>query len=120
MHLPAAHGFLAFESDSSARCVPEKLQAPLAVEPDAAGQRVDQFLASRLNVSRSRVQELIAEEKILVNDAPAKASLKLRGDEHITVLGPPSRPPLRAIAEDIALDILYEDDDLAVTINPPA
>jgi 23S rRNA pseudouridine1911/1915/1917 synthase len=54
-----------------------------------------------------------------VNDAPAKASLKLRGGERITVLGSAERPPLRAIAEEIPLDIVYEDDDLAI-INKPA
>ena len=47
------------------------------VTAEAAGQRLDQFLASALNVSRARAQQLIAEEKVLVNDAPAKASLKL-------------------------------------------
>ena len=40
--------------------------------------------------------------------------MKLRGGETITVLGDPQPPPLRAIAEDIPLDIVYEDDDLAV------
>ncbi len=94
-------------------------QAPITLSPDAAGLRLDQFLASHLNVSRARVQELIAAEKILVNDAPAKASLKLRGDERISVLGPSARPPLRAIAEEIPLDVVYEDDDLAI-INKPA
>ena len=91
----------------------------LTATPDSAGQRLDSFLTSRLDVSRARVQELIAAEKILVNDAPTKASLKLRGTEHITVLAPAARPPLRAIAEEIPLDIVYEDDDLAV-INKPA
>jgi len=86
---------------------------------DVAGQRLDQFLAPRLDVSRARVQQLISEEKILLNDAPAKASLRLRGGERITVLGPAARPPLRAIAEEIPLDIVYEDDDLAI-INKPA
>jgi 23S rRNA pseudouridine1911/1915/1917 synthase len=62
---------------------------------------------------------MIAEGKALVNDAPAKASLKLRGGEAITILGEPYRPPLKAIAEEIPLDIVYEDDDLAV-INKPA
>ncbi len=84
-----------------------------------ADQRLDQFLVSKLDVSRARVQQLISEAKILVNDAPAKASLKLRGGECITVLGPAERPPLRAIAEEIPLDIVYEDDDLAI-INKPA
>ena len=83
------------------------------------GKRLDQFLVSRLEVSRARVQELIRAEKVLLNGVRAKASLKLRGGESITILGPAARPPLRAIAEEIPLDILYEDDDLAI-INKPA
>src|SRR5258708_9729755 len=62
---------------------------------------------------------MIAEGKVLVNAAPAKASLKLRGGERISVLGEAQRAPLKAVAEEIPLDIVYEDDDLAV-INKPA
>ena len=92
----------------------------LAATPDDAGRRLDQFLTSHLpDVSRARVQELIAQEKVLVNGAPTKASLKLHGNETIDIHGPAERPPLKAIAEDIPLDIVYEDDDLAV-INKPA
>lgn len=91
----------------------------MSVDSEAAGQRLDQFLASFLNVSRARVQQLISEQKVLVNDAAAKASLKLRGGERISILGPPERPPLRAIPEEIPLDIVYEDDDLAI-VNKPA
>ncbi len=91
----------------------------ISVAADDAGQRLDQFLAARLDVSRARVQLLISQEKVLVNDAPAKASLKLRGGEHISVIGEAERPPLRAIAEEIPLDIVYEDDDLAI-INKAA
>ena len=69
--------------------------------------------------SRSRVQQLISEGKVLVNDAVERASYRLRGDEQIAVTGQIVLPPLRALAEDIALDIVYEDDDLAV-INKPA
>jgi 23S rRNA pseudouridine1911/1915/1917 synthase len=87
---------------------------------DDAGKRLDQFLTHHLSAtSRARVQQLIAGQKVLVNDGPARASLRLRGGERITVLGPAQRPPLRAVAEAIALDIVYEDDDLAV-INKPA
>jgi 23S rRNA pseudouridine1911/1915/1917 synthase len=92
----------------------------LTTTSDDAGRRLDQFLVAHLNdVSRARVQQLISEQQVLVNDTPAKASLKLRGGEHITILGPAARPPLRAIAEEIPLDIRYEDDDLAI-INKPA
>ncbi len=92
---------------------------PIRVASEDARQRLDSFLATRLDVSRARVQELIATGKILVNDAPSKASFKLRGGERITVFASAVRPPLRAIAEEIPLDIVYEDDDLAV-INKPA
>src|SRR6202041_3312223 len=93
----------------------------VSVASDDAGKRLDQFLATRLNsVSRARVQEMITEGKVLVNDAPAKASLKLRGGERISVLGEAQRAPLRAIAEEIPLDIVYEDDDLAIINKPSA
>ena len=90
------------------------------VAPEQAGRRLDQFLVGQLpEVSRARVQQLIAESKVLVNDAAAKPSLKLKGGERIQVLGPATPPPLRAIAEEIPLDVVYEDDDLAV-VNKPA
>jgi 23S rRNA pseudouridine1911/1915/1917 synthase len=97
-------------------------QSPITilVAVDEVGRRLDQILAARLEkVSRARVQELICAEKVLVNGVAAKPSLKLRGGERISILGSAQRPALRAIAEDIPLDILYEDDDLAV-INKPA
>jgi len=99
--------------------MPEADQSTIAVSADDAGKRLDQFLATALEVSRARVQQLISEEKVRVDDGPAKPSLKLRGGEQIAILGPSERPPLRAIAEEIPLDILFEDDDLAV-INKPA
>ncbi len=100
--------------------MPESFPILISVAPEDAGKRLDQFLATCLDsVSRARVQEMIAEGKVLVDDAPAKSSLKLRGGERITVLGEAQRPPLKAIAEEIPLDIVYEDDDLAV-INKPA
>jgi 23S rRNA pseudouridine1911/1915/1917 synthase len=100
--------------------VPQPFPITIAVAPDDAGKRLDQFLAVRMDhISRARVQQLISEEKVLVNDAAAKPSLKLRGGETVKVLGEAERAPLKAIAEDIPLDIIYEDDDVAV-INKPA
>jgi 23S rRNA pseudouridine1911/1915/1917 synthase len=85
-----------------------------------AGRRLDQFLVSQLpDTSRARVQRLITQEKALVDGKPAKPSLYLRGGERIEILGDVEQPPLRAIPEEIPLDIVYEDDDLAV-INKPA
>ncbi len=91
-----------------------------AATTDHAGHRLDHFLVSQLpDTSRARVQQLIAQEKVLLNGKPAKASYKLRGGEQIEILGEVARTPLRAIAEAIPLEIVYEDDDLAV-INKPA
>src|SRR6201984_1408516 len=98
--------------------MPEVLPTQIAVAPEDAGKRLDQFLALRLDVSRARIQQLIAEQKVLVNDEPARASLKLRGAERITIAGPAARPPLRAIPEDIPLHTPYEDADLPIVYNP--
>jgi 23S rRNA pseudouridine1911/1915/1917 synthase len=87
---------------------------------EAHGQRLDQFLAAQLEgVSRSRVQLLIDQGDVLVNGLREKASLKLRGGERIDITGEPHPAPLKAIAENIPLDVIYEDDDLAV-VNKPA
>jgi 23S rRNA pseudouridine1911/1915/1917 synthase len=100
--------------------LPEPHPSQFAVPAENAGQRLDQFLASHFSeTSRSRIQMLIAEQKVLINDVPAKPSLRLKGGETVKIVGKVQPPPLRAIAEDIYLDIVFEDDDLAV-INKPA
>jgi len=87
----------------------------LIAATEDAGKRLDHFLVTHLSdTSRARVQQLIEEEKVLVNDVIAKPSRRLRGDERVTILSAVQRLPLRAIAEEIPLDIVYEDDDLAV------
>ena len=92
----------------------------IAVSPDAAGQRLDHFITTQLEgVSRSRVQLLLDQGDVLVNGVQAKASLKLRGGEQIVITGEPHPAPLKATAQDIPLDIIYEDKHLAV-INKPA
>jgi len=90
------------------------------VPADAAGQRLDQWLAAQIpDISRVRVQQLIEQEKITVNGGRPKASMRLKGGEEILIIGRVALPPLHAYAEDIPLDVVYEDDDIAV-INKPA
>jgi len=92
----------------------------LLVPAESAGQRLDQFLAATLApVSRSRVQLLLEQGDVLLNGSHPKSSLKLRGGEQIVITGDPHPAPLKAVAEDIALDVIYEDVDLAV-VNKPA
>ncbi|HUD12263.1 MAG TPA: RluA family pseudouridine synthase [Terracidiphilus sp.] len=96
------------------------LTQSIEVPIEAAGQRLDQFLTAHLEgVSRSRVQMLMEQGDVLVNGEREKASMKLRGGERIIVSGEPRPAPLRATAEDIPLDVVYEDADLAV-VNKPA
>jgi 23S rRNA pseudouridine1911/1915/1917 synthase len=90
------------------------------VPAEARGQRLDHFAATQLEgVSRSRVQLLIDQGDLLVDGQPQKASMKLRGGERIAITGEPHPAPLKAIAEAIPLDVVYEDSDLAV-VNKPA
>jgi 23S rRNA pseudouridine1911/1915/1917 synthase len=91
----------------------------LVVPPEAVGQRLDQFLTSQLEgVSRSRVQLLLEQGDVVVDGARAKASSKLRGGESIAITGEPRPGPLKAIAEDIPLQVVFEDADLAVIDKP--
>jgi 23S rRNA pseudouridine1911/1915/1917 synthase len=94
---------------------PRHLSVPL----EAAGQRLDQFLVTQLDgVSRSRVQLLLEQGDVLLDGAHPKASLKLRGGESITITGEPHPAPLKATAEDIPLNVVFEDANLAVIDKP--
>jgi len=84
-----------------------------------SGKRLDHFLRDRLGeYSRSRIQAWIKEGRVLVNGASAKPSLLLRGGEQIEV-SPAELPPLQATAEDLPIEILYEDAEV-IAINKPA
>ena len=84
-----------------------------------AGQRLDHYLQQRLpQFSRSRLQSWIKEGRVLVNGAEAKASMVLRGAESIEV-SPAEPAPLQAAAEDLPLEILYQDAAV-IAINKPA
>ena len=84
-----------------------------------AGKRLDALLHAHYSeLSRSRLQSWVKEGRVLVNGAASRSSYVIKGHETITV-DPASLPPLDARPEDIALSILYEDDDL-VAIDKPA
>jgi len=91
----------------------------LVVPPDAAGQRLDVYLAECLaDLSRSRLQQLIEQGQIRVAGREVKPRYKLRTGDVVTVEIPPPQP-VAVEPEAIPLDILYEDDDLLV-INKPS
>jgi 23S rRNA pseudouridine1911/1915/1917 synthase len=92
---------------------------PIHVSVDDIGKRLDAFLAEKVDGwSRARLQRLIDDGDVLVNGKVAKASYKLRENDEIDVeLTEP--PAERFEPENIPLDIVFEDEHLAV-INKPA
>ncbi len=81
--------------------------------------RLDKVLAEASGVSRERVKALIAQGAVTIGKTVAKsASAKVRGEENWRIALPPPQP-LDTPAQDIPLDIVFEDDDLLV-VNKPA
>lgn len=83
-----------------------------------AGTRIDKFLADELpELSRSYIQKLIKEEQITVNGKIVKANYKLSPEDLVVVLQPELKEP-DILAEDIPLNILYEDSDILIVNKP--
>lgn len=76
--------------------------------------RLDHYLLTRLpGVSRNRIQQLIEEKKVLVDGKPFKPGHKVKGGEEVTVVID-APEPLALQAENIAVDIVFEDEELVV------
>ena len=87
--------------------------------PDAVGVRLDVYLAGAgLGLTRNRVQGLIDDGLVLVGGRARKANYRLRPGDMVS-LSIPAPEPAKALPEEIALDVLYEDSDLIV-INKQA
>jgi len=80
--------------------------------------RLDSYLATKLDISRSKIQKLIKDEKILVNEKTVSASYKVMENDVISV-NDELDFTIDIKGEDIPLDIVYENDDLLV-INKPS
>jgi 23S rRNA pseudouridine1911/1915/1917 synthase len=95
------------------------ITAEYRAAPTDAGARLDHFLAAQATaLSRSRLQDLIKAGHVTLNGAAAKPNTRLRAGDAIALTEPPPTPT-DTQAEDIALDVLFEDDDLIV-LNKPA
>lgn len=81
-------------------------------------KRIDSFLNEKISdISRSRIQKLIEEEKVIINNKKINKNYKLKKDDLIKVfLEEPKE--LNIKAENILLDIIYEDNDV-ILINKP-
>ena len=82
--------------------------------------RLDLFLIKYIkDISRNKIQKLINNGFVKVDDYIVKPSFKLKGNENIIIEEEITEKPHDIIKENIPIDILYEDDDLVV-INKPA
>jgi len=88
------------------------------ISPETEGERIDKCISLLVDtVSRSYIQKLLKDEKVFVNGKSVKSSYKVNdGDEIFFILPPNQAPAIEA--EDLNLDILYEDSDVLV-INKP-
>jgi len=88
------------------------------ITEELEGERIDKCMSMLIDsLSRSFIQKLIKENKVLVGGVPAKASYKVKTDDEISFYLPKNVEP-DILAENIPLDILYEDDDLIVVNKP--
>jgi 23S rRNA pseudouridine1911/1915/1917 synthase len=97
----------------------ENEQIELSVTVTDTDLRIDTWLTQRLpDFSRARLQKLIAQGHVLVNEQPIAKKQKLQINDRVTITIPPP-VSLDLIPENIPLDILYEDGQLII-INKPA
>jgi 23S rRNA pseudouridine1911/1915/1917 synthase len=89
-----------------------------SVSRKAHGSRLDAFVVKQLpDLSRSLIQKSVESGKVTVNGVPAKSSYKVRAGDRICVESP-DPPHAAPIPEDIPLDVIYEDEYLALVNKP--
>ena len=84
---------------------------------EQAGERLDCYLATALELTRSAAQGHIEAGRVTINDRPARKNYRLVGGEEVAV-ELPDATPCETVAQPIPLDIVYEDDDLLVVNKP--
>lgn len=87
------------------------------IEEELNGNRLDKFLANRLEFSRKRVKELLDQDLVMVNEAIEKPSYTVRTGDLVSVQIPEPES-LDVLPEEMDLSIVYEDHDIIV-INKP-
>lgn len=87
------------------------------VPAEAAGERIDKWVAERTGLSRSLLQHYVEEGHLQVNGRRVKANYRLKaGDRWLLELPPVEEAEVEA--EDLPLDIVYEDEDVIVVNKP--
>ena len=85
----------------------------IVILSEEAGSRIDKFLPERLELTRTRIQQLIKDENILVNGKKTKPAYKIEENDMVKVVIP-ELETVEIKPENIDIEIIYEDNDLAV------
>ncbi len=93
------------------------MEKQFKVDETTAKMRLDVFVASNAEVSRSLASTLITTEKVKVNGEQVKANYKVKVDDEVVVLET-ERPELEIKAEEMNIDIVFEDDDVIIVNKP--
>ena len=88
----------------------------MIVEINDSGKRIDKYLNENTEYTRSKIQKMIENGNILVNDVKVKDSYKVKENDYITIEALEETTDI--LPENIPLDIYYEDDDLIVVNKP--
>lgn len=88
------------------------------IKADESNIRLDTYLADKLDISRSKVQKLIKQDKILVNDKLESSSYLVNVNDYIKV-NDELDFEIHIKAQNIPIDIIYENEDLLI-INKPS
>lgn len=88
------------------------------VGAETRAERLDTFISSKSELSRSYIQKIIKHGLVLVNSRAEKASYKIKPGELIE-LTIPDEPEVTLIPEDILLDVVWEDEYIIVINKPP-
>lgn len=88
------------------------------VNENDSNQRIDSYIAEKIpQISRSEIQKLIKNEFININGKLISKNYKLKVNDRITIKIP-KKNELKVIAQEIPLDVIYEDDDLIIVNKP--
>ncbi len=92
----------------------------IVVDSGQSPMRIDTYVSQRLeNISRTQVEKAAKAGYLLVNGKSVKQNYKINPNDIIQIMMPEPKKEIKIIAEEIPLDIVYEDDDLIVVNKTP-
>lgn len=88
------------------------------IYPNISSNRIDKYINEQIpDLSRSFIQQLIKKQEVLINGAPCKSNYKCKPQDRIIIEYEDAKE-LEVVAENIPLDIVYEDKDVVIVNKP--